>query len=161
MRLQSDSYRTGEKDASLNLVLEGQRFWADALATEYQALVTYNNAIAGWEYAKGTILQHARVTLTDKPPCSCAKVRTVVYERKRTRTQVRREPAVQVNSPLDAIEAASLPALWKSFPPLRDADELPSIENVSYPKGERADKLLTEWKVADIFPPKGKHKQMP
>ena len=41
--------------ATLDILLEAQRFWADALNNEYQQIVAYNNALAGFEFAKGTI----------------------------------------------------------------------------------------------------------
>jgi hypothetical protein len=36
--------------------LESQRLWADALANEYASIVAYTNALAGFAYARGTIL---------------------------------------------------------------------------------------------------------
>jgi outer membrane protein TolC len=69
LQVRYELYRAGSNEpgtgnpVTLNLLLESQRFWAEALATEYQAIVTYNNSIAGWEYAKGTILQHDNVTI--------------------------------------------------------------------------------------------------
>jgi hypothetical protein len=171
LRLRSDNYRAGRMDANLNLLLESQRFWADALATEYQSLVIYNNALAGWEYAKGTIQAHAHITLADEPPSGCDKVRAVVHERKRTRTQVRREPGVMANSVLNvptmaianadapSDKALSLAALWKCFPPMRDAAPLPPSDcDVVRESGEG----LPEWNVSEIFASyRGHAKQTP
>jgi len=164
-RVRYDLYRvganepgTGGRPVTLNLLLEAQRFWADALATEYQAIVTYNNAIAGWEYAKGTILTHARVSLAEELPDGEA-VRAVVYERKQTGQRVRREPKVPADSPLgwpgvrkgeddrQPETAPSLPALWKRFPPLRGADAPLPVEPTS-----AREPRWTEWDVSDIFP---------
>ncbi|HJT77235.1 MAG TPA: TolC family protein, partial [Gemmataceae bacterium] len=52
---------------TLDILLEAQRFWAQALAAEYQAIVDYNNALAGFEYAKGTMLKHDNVYVADGP----------------------------------------------------------------------------------------------
>jgi hypothetical protein len=160
-RVRYDLYRMGANEpgrVTLNLLLEAQRFWADALATEYQAIVTYNNAIAGWEYAKGTILTHARVSLAEELPDGDA-VRAVVYERKQTGQRVRREPKVPADSPLGGLgakkgegdrqpeTAPSLPALWKRFPPLRGADAPPPVERTSAREAR-----WTEWGASDIFP---------
>ena len=43
------------------MLLEAQRNWADALASEYTAIVNYNNALAGFQFAKGTILSYDNV----------------------------------------------------------------------------------------------------
>jgi hypothetical protein len=157
VRACTDKYRDGDKDTPLSLVLEAQRFWADSLATECQAAVTYNNAQAGWAYAQGAILEHAHVTLAEKPPCGCANVSAVRYERKRTQKQVRREPAVRANDALSAPVACSLPALWKRFPPPLHAEELSSIENVSYQKDGEPKVRQIEGKVPDTLPPSPKH----
>jgi hypothetical protein len=114
------NYRDGVTNVTLGSLLEAQRTWADSLATECQAIVNYNLAQVGWEYAKGAILAHAHLTLSDKEPSSYKKRRAVARERQRTREQVRREAGVPVNVLLMLPAGASLPALWKSFPPLHD-----------------------------------------
>lgn len=128
-----ESYKTGAEDASLNLLLEAQRFWAEALATEYQAIVTHNNALAAWEFSKGTIRKHAHVRFGKEPPEGSQSVPAVEREHKRKRWHVRREPALEADSPLAVLDACgtgskatapSLPALWKSFPPLKEAGDL-------------------------------------
>ena len=50
----------------LNLI-QSQRDLADATAREFQAIADYNIALAGLEYAKGTILRYNNVTLADGP----------------------------------------------------------------------------------------------
>ena len=50
---------------TLDTLLESQRFWADALANEYQAIVTYNNSLVGFEFAKGSIMQHDNVVIAE------------------------------------------------------------------------------------------------
>jgi outer membrane protein TolC len=42
---------------TLDVLLEAQRFWADALANEYQAIVSYNNSLAGFAFGRGASLQ--------------------------------------------------------------------------------------------------------
>jgi hypothetical protein len=177
LRVRWDLYRVGNSGtgigsqaATLNLLLEAQRFWADALAAEFQAITTYNNALAGWEYGKGTILAHAHVTLADEPPVGDT-VRAVVYERKRTRSRVSREPGVLANSVLNVPaplianadtpteKAPSLAALWKCFPPLRDAAPLPPSDCDAVREGGDG---LKEWSVTDVFAShRGHAKQKP
>jgi outer membrane protein TolC len=52
--------RRGEFKAgrgTLDILLEAQRFWADALANEYQAIVSYNNSLAGFAFGRGASRQ--------------------------------------------------------------------------------------------------------
>jgi hypothetical protein len=134
LQIRFDLYRAGanepgsEKPVALSLLLEAQRFWAEALATEAQAIVTYNNALVGWEFAKGDVTKYAHVRLAKEVPDDSEVVAAIVREHKRTRQHVRHEPGVPADSPLAVLatqgtgtkEAApSLPALWKSFPLLK------------------------------------------
>ena len=160
-----DSNEPGtQPSVPLNLLLEAQRFWAESLATEYQAIVTYNNALAGWEYAKSTIMKYAHVRLGSEPSEGSKLVRAAAREQKRTLSQVRYEPGLQAESPLaipecchigDKTMALSLPALWKRFPPLKLTPELPS-SNLDK-KDEPAEIELTAWKVSDVFAPPRSH----
>ncbi len=166
LRVRYDLYSVGANEpgtegrsVSLSLLLESQRFWADALATEFQAITTYNNALAGWEYGKGTILAHAHVTLTDEASAENT-VRAVVHERIRTRAQVSREAGVLANSVLNVPtpliangdtlpgKALSLVALWKCFPPMRDAAPLPPSDCDAV---RECGNGWSEWSVFDIF----------
>jgi outer membrane protein TolC len=138
LQIRYELYRAGANEpgtgnpVNLNLLLEAQRFWAEALATECQAIVTYNNSLAGWEYAKGKIMKHAHVRLAEEAPSDSDFVRAVELEHKRTRQHVRHEQGVSADSPLtllndcmsDAKLVPSLPALWKRFPSLKDAGEV-------------------------------------
>jgi hypothetical protein len=138
LRIRYELYRAGANEpgsgnpVTLNLLLEAQRFWAEALATEYQAIVTYNNALAGWEFAKGDIMKHAHVRLAEKAPDDRDVVSAVQREHKRTRQHVRHELALKGASPLsvlgagenDTKTAPSLPVLWKSSPLLKKAGDV-------------------------------------
>jgi hypothetical protein len=127
------------------------------LATEYQAIVTYNNSLGGWEYAKGDIMKYAHVRLAEEVPSGSEEIRAVEREHKRTRQHVRREPALVAPSPLPApdacpngedIKAPSLVALWKSCPPLKEDEKMLSCAQVP----------LVAWKISDIFPSHDTHK---
>jgi outer membrane protein TolC len=168
LRVRYELYRAGSNEpgtqtpVTLNLLLESQRFWAEALATEYQAIVTYNNAIAGWEYAKGTILQHDNVTISEGPIPVAAQKRAVEHLRERTKALVLREraaPAGVMAAPLDMsgpvnvypqINAGSLPAIWKDAPPLKDAAELPSVDSLQ--QGNQAPNPVEAVPLNQVFP---------
>jgi len=128
LQIRYELYKAGANEpgtgnpVTLNLLLEAQRFWAEALATEYQAIVTYNNALAGWEFAKGDIMKHAHVRLTDEAPDEDNMVRAVDREHKRTRQHVRREAGTTAKENDKA--APNLPAQWKSCPPLKKVGEV-------------------------------------
>ncbi len=121
---------------TLDILLEAQRNWADALANEYNAIVAYNNALAGFEYAKGTILQHDNVVISEGPLPTCAQVRAVEHERARTAALVLRERAVPVAPAVSKPEgmfpgkAPSLPAVLAASPPLKDVPEMPARPDV-------------------------------
>src|SRR5207237_8555545 len=81
---------------TLDILLEAQRFWADALRQEYDAISSYNIALAGFEWAKGTILQHDNVVISEGPLPQCAQVRAVEHERQRSLALVKREREIPV-----------------------------------------------------------------
>jgi hypothetical protein len=164
LQIRYELYRVGANDLAtqqgepLNLLLESQRFWAEALATEYQAIVTYNNSVAGWEYAKGDIIKHAHVRLVNEALSGDDAIRAVKREQLRTWQHVRHEQAVAADAPVtaadasgyggDGVHALSLVALWKSFPPLKEVGE--SLSS--------SDNPLVERKVSDIFASHRVHK---
>jgi outer membrane protein TolC len=82
-----------------DLLLLAQQRWTSALVLEYQAIVDYNIALAGFEFAKGTILQHDNVIIAEGPLPQCAAVRAVEHERQRTEAIVLRERALAVPHP--------------------------------------------------------------
>jgi outer membrane protein TolC len=82
---------------TLDFLLEAQRVWADALRDEFNAIYQYNSAIATFEYAKGTLLQHDNVVIGEGVLPHCAQVRAVEHERERTKALVLRERAQPVN----------------------------------------------------------------
>ncbi|MHB1422542.1 MAG: TolC family protein [Gemmataceae bacterium] len=158
LRIRYELYKAGANEpgtlapVTLDLLLESQRFWAESLATEYQAIVTYNNSICGWEFAKGDIMKHAHVRFGAEPPCDKEVVRAVAREHKRTLRHVRHELGVTADSPLSVLELCSaqteakvpsLPALWKVYPLLKDVSDV--------------EVGLVEGRVSDFFPTRRVH----
>jgi outer membrane protein TolC len=50
------------------ILLEAQREWARVWYCENQAVVDYNNALARFEFAKGTLLQHHGIVIAEELP---------------------------------------------------------------------------------------------
>jgi hypothetical protein len=107
---------------TLDILLEAQRFWADALREEYNAIAQYNIALAGFQFAKGTMLQHDNVVISEGPLPQCAQVRAVDHEKERSKALVFRERAKPVSTDCKTCpglpeipddEAPSIPALME------------------------------------------------
>lgn len=78
---------------TLDLLLEAQRFWAQALAAEYSAIAEYNKSLAYFEYQKGTILHHNSVVIGEGALPNCAMKRAVEHQKERTAALILRERA--------------------------------------------------------------------
>ena len=137
----------GRNRDTIDILLEAQRFWADALANEYQAIVAYNNALSAFEFQKGTVLKHNNVHLGEGALPQVAQSRAVDHQRERTNALVLRERSTLVNHEsfnpengqvglpvLPANEAPSIPALLEKAPTAPDSLEgdnnAPSIPGV-------------------------------
>ncbi|MFO0846755.1 MAG: TolC family protein, partial [Gemmataceae bacterium] len=118
---------------TLDILLEAQRFWSEALSQEYQAIVQYNNALAGFEFAKGTIQHHDNVYIAEGALPQCAAVRAVDHQKQRTASMVLHERAMPTPiapnaGPIASRDgrAPSLPSVMAAQPPLKDAPPLPA-----------------------------------
>ena len=119
-----------------DLLLEAQRFFAQALQQEYQAIRDYNNSLAVFELVKGTIAQHDNVVIAEGPLPQCASDRAVEHQRRRSEALEAREraapvPLAETHPVADvpdgpASHAAALPDLWQSMPPLDSPQTLPA-----------------------------------
>jgi outer membrane protein TolC len=96
---------------TLDFLLEAQRVWADALRDEYTAVVQYNNSLAAFEFAKGTIMQHDNVLIAEGGLPHCAQVRAVEHERERTKALVLRERAKPIINPISHVGGTSVVGL--------------------------------------------------
>jgi outer membrane protein TolC len=137
LRARFELYRLGKE--TLEFLLQAQQQWADALANEYGAIVAYNNALAAWEFSKGTIMTYDGVTIAEGPLPHCPAVRAVENAERRTHALVLRERAnpvpyqpvcgdkvdgpVPVLPALPTDSAPSLPALMEKAPPMPPAEE--------------------------------------
>jgi outer membrane protein TolC len=78
---------------TLDVLLEAQRNWADSLASEYQAITNYNNALCGFQFAKGTLIQYDNVVIAEGELPHVAQVRAVDHQKARTDALILRERA--------------------------------------------------------------------
>jgi outer membrane protein TolC len=121
-------YIAGSKDSTLDILLEAQRVWSSALQAEYANIVTYNNALASFEFAKGTIMEHNNVVISEGPLPVCAQVRAVEHERQRAKAIVLRERPTENVAPPGSIEAGD----WKipGVPYNNDNPALPNLPDL-------------------------------
>ena len=75
------------------MILEAQRFWSDALIDETRAVVDYNVALAGFEFAKGTIMDYDKVVIGEGPLPHCVEIRAVEHEQERSKPGIARRAA--------------------------------------------------------------------
>ena len=119
--------------------LEAQRFWADALSKEYLAIRDYNNALASFEYAKGTVLTRNNIVISEGALPGFAQKRAVEHlgEKDAALTLLERPNAVPLTTAVQdpgvigntAMEnsAPRLTEMFKQVPPLKDAPMLPTL----------------------------------
>jgi outer membrane protein TolC len=72
-------------------ILQAQSDFATALQNEHDAIANYNIAIAGFQYAKGTIMQYNNVQVADGPLPACVMTRAADHFRQRGEGLVARE----------------------------------------------------------------------
>lgn len=109
-----------EKKVFSETTLQAQRDFVNALTQEFQAIVAYNNALAAFQFAKGTIMRHNNVQIGEGKLPECAVVRAVEHERQRARAIVLRERAQAVpHLPVGPEGTGSIPVIPE--------DHIPSI----------------------------------
>lgn len=79
---------------TVDAMLDQQSRLANAQLKEYEAIAEYNNSLARYEWAKGSIRQNNNVIISEGPLPVCAQVRAVEHERDRTKAIVLRQPAL-------------------------------------------------------------------
>jgi outer membrane protein TolC len=139
LELRFQEFRVGR--GTLDVLLEAQRNFADSLANEHIAIANYNNRLAGFQFAKGTILAYNNVNISEGPLPACAQVRAVEHQRRRTLALVGRErPAMMAPGGPDAHQpiTGALPSLAdlqrsQTAMPTKDAPLAPP-EKVAEPK---------------------------
>jgi outer membrane protein TolC len=115
-------YQAGK--GTLDLLLEAQRNWAAALLDEYTAISLYQQSLAAWEWAKGTLLHHDNIIIGEgELPC-CVAQRAVEHLKERTAACVAKEQPATDLTP-HGCKLATLPAAFKAVPPMKDLPPVP------------------------------------
>ncbi len=155
LRTRQQEYLAGR--GTLEILLEAQRFWSEALSQEYQAIVAYNNALAGFEFTKGTIQHHDNVYIAEGALPECAAVRAVDHQKQRTAALVLRERAMPTlitpTAPVNLrgnSKAPTLPSVLAAQPLLKDAPPLDSTVDALRSSNLPAP---VEMKPSELFPP--------
>jgi len=160
LNARSQRYVAGKE--TLDILLEAQRVFALALQNEYAAIRDYNNALAAFEFTKGTLLQRDNVMIAEGQLPQCAQKRAVEHERERSAAITLRERANPVTQPCwnsaqgcmpgspqlpanDAAPVASLPVPEM----LKDKAPLPDITA----QGASATSAAVEKSPMKVLPP--------
>lgn len=148
-------------------ILDAQQKFASALSAEYSAIANYNIAIAGIQYAKGTLMQYNSIMIADSALPNCVLDRAVDHERRRTEGLILRERAATGDGPhplpallRDQQPVPDMPAELKIgakdapeiAPPARPLPNAPTISGKVLPP---ADPRITPT-PADTLPPTGR-----
>ncbi len=110
---------------TLDILLEAQRVWADALRDEYLSIVDYNQALAAFELSKGTLLQFDNVVIAEGALPHCAELRAAAHKEERDKALLCKERAEPICQPVCHCQGGDflgLPELPKSKAPA-----LPSV----------------------------------
>jgi outer membrane protein TolC len=110
---------------TLDFLLESQRNWADALRAEYDAITSYNSAIAGFEFAKGTIMMYDNVNIAEGPLPACAKIQAAEHEKERGAGLVLLQRASPIPQPHRGPEECAVAPGMPAAPP--DISSLPKL----------------------------------
>jgi outer membrane protein TolC len=75
-------------------LLQTQRDYVGALRQEAQTIAAYNTSLATFQFAKGTLMQHDNVSISEGALPVCAQERAVVHEQERSAALFLRERAL-------------------------------------------------------------------
>jgi outer membrane protein TolC len=127
-------FKAGSARGTIDVLLEAQRNLADALASEYQAIVNYNNSIAAFQFAKGTILDFNNVRIAEGPVPGPVQVRAVEQTRQRTEASLilreRPDPAVYTASVAPVCLSDASPPSLATVPVMETTPAAPMPEPV-------------------------------
>jgi outer membrane protein TolC len=158
-------YQAGR--GTLDILLESQRVWADALRLEFDAITQYNNSIVSFEFSRGTIAQFDNVYISEGPLPHCAQERAVEHERERTKAILLRERASPLLTPCGAgqnccgmpqlpqNEAPTLPRVFEGQPPVPEISEPAPVEPLPEPRPNNSKSTQSEasGKASPLLPP--------
>jgi hypothetical protein len=135
---------------TLDFLLEAQRVWADALRSEYDFIVQYNTALAGFQFAKGTITQYNNVHIAEGALPDCAQIKAVEHQKARTDALTLCQRAVPLYQPkLCTADGLHIETMG---PPVVPKDRAPSLRELVNPEG---DSLLKDMPALPPVPMNG------
>jgi outer membrane protein TolC len=85
--------------STLEAMLNAQLTITAAQTAEFQAVASYNTALASFQLAKGTIMQYDNVSISEGALPECAQIRATDHFRERTKAIVLRERPEEAISP--------------------------------------------------------------
>lgn len=85
--------------STLEAMLTAQNTITQAQTAEFQAVASYNTALAAFQLAKGTIMQYDNVSIGEGALPECAQIRAIDHFRERTKAIVLRERPDQAIAP--------------------------------------------------------------
>jgi outer membrane protein TolC len=141
-----EAFKAGTtQGGTIDVLLEAQRNWADALNSEYTAITNYQTALAGFQFSKGTLLPYDNIMIAEGQLPQCVQVRAVEHIRERQKGLEMRErpdPAVydfgiRGNCPPLPETPATMPVI-QAAPASTSATSPPTLQyGVPYtPRGE-------------------------
>ena len=142
-----------------------QQQLATAIATEFQAIANYNNALATFEFAKGTIKQYNNVSVNEGPLPAWAQKKAADHFEERAKAFKLRERDVSGVTPPKPGEVGALPVgpavgvgfvdglppfVDQKWNPIPDAPKLPDPKDVKpapYPMPQAAPQQMPQYGV--------------
>lgn len=110
LKARFQEFLAGREKVTIDRLLDAQRLWADALATEYVAIRDYNVTIVAFEAARGTNLQRNNVLVAEGTLPPDARKRAVEHERQREHAIPVMERALPDMSPPTPVSLDQMPA---------------------------------------------------
>jgi hypothetical protein len=138
-------------DAQYKKVLAGKKLFdvafldfqsklADAQVKEYQAIAEYNNTLAKFEFAKGTILKFNNVHIAEGQLPQCVQVRATEHEKERSKAIVLHERPDPLTHPGRLASTENVPHT-DAPEPLPIFNQLPPVDHGPAAKSEKLDVL--------------------
>ncbi len=166
LKARFQGFLAGQQGATLDKLLESQRFWAQALQAEYAAIRDYNNAIVTFEAAKGTNLTRNNIIINEAMlPVKAQKQAAEHLDQRKHALPIRERaipeiapvpiqdapPTLEVNNAPD--KGQTLVNLWQKDPPLRESPSLPPLYAVSGPSSiQQMDSVGSEILTRPVVP---------
>ncbi len=169
VRVRTRGIAVGGENLGSPFTLDSYRRYVQALVQEHNAIAAYNNAIATYQFAKGTIMQHNSVVIGEGELPECAQVRAVEHERERSKALVVRERNAPIkhenysNGVLVAnVPEHTAPSLISLFTGAGLSPQPKENPNLEPPTGTAPERLMTPKEVGPDEPnqePSSSHQQ--